>query len=218
MNQPMYMTGATAAEIEPLVMAHHYSKRMPGAIQHAFAWRDAGGLFGDYGEPMAGILYGQPNNAAWPDDVLELQRLVRMPHVTLPLSSFVAWSLRWLKKHAQIAFLISYADTDQNHHGGIYQATNWRYVACRENRFIGYRDPEGNFYHPRSVVARYGTQAKAFLDVKHPDWVRVEGGPKHLYVYPMRMKMKEILANWEWSLLPYPKPDPEKSWKSEVVA
>jgi len=37
--------------------------------------------------------------------------------------------LRKLKKHAKgLKLVVSYADFNQGHHGGIYQATNWIYV------------------------------------------------------------------------------------------
>jgi hypothetical protein len=46
-----------------------------------------------------------------------------------PVSRIMAITLRKLKKHAKgLKLVVSYADFNQGHHGGIYQATNWIYV------------------------------------------------------------------------------------------
>jgi len=58
MNSSLTMTGANPDELWPLIKAFHYSRRMPSAPMHSFAWRKPGGLFGDTGEPVAGAMFG----------------------------------------------------------------------------------------------------------------------------------------------------------------
>jgi hypothetical protein len=50
----------------------------------------------------------------------------------IQLSKFVAYCLKELKKENLI--LVSYADTQMNHNGYIYQATNWVYTGMTKSR------------------------------------------------------------------------------------
>ena len=73
----LVMSGATMAEVWPLVREFHYSKREPSSPIHAFALREPGGLFGDTDEPLTAITYSQPVSRNLPVNALELPRLVR---------------------------------------------------------------------------------------------------------------------------------------------
>lgn len=58
----------------------------------------------------------------------ELCRVALDRHDT-PVSRIVAISLKMLKKQSPgVRLVVSYADCDQDHHGGIYAAGNWVYV------------------------------------------------------------------------------------------
>lgn len=199
------MTGATQDEVRSLIKSFHYSRRMPSAVLHCFALRSHGGLFGDTGEPIAAAIYGQPVNRNWPHDALELQRLVRRDDFGGKLSKFLAWSLRWLRSETKYPFVLSYADTGEGHHGGIYQATGWRFVGTRESRHIGFKDANGAFIHGRSCNARHGTSSVPKIAEIEPTWKPVYGQPKHLYVFPLRQRIKPILRRFDWQELPYPK-------------
>ena len=187
---------------------------MPSASKHCFAWRAEGGFFGDTGEPFAAAIYGIPVNRHWPKDSVELQRLVRRDDVDIQLSQFVAWSLRWLKLNADYSFALSYADTGQGHHGGIYQATNWVFVGSRDSAHIGFNTP-GGFIHGRSCNSRFGTRSIDKIAIIKPDWVPVYGRPKHLYIYPLKQRLNKILQRMGWESLPYPKPEQLKLESSE---
>ena len=203
----LVMTGATADEIWPLVRDFHYSRRSAGLVQHAFAWRNPGGLFGETGEPVAGITYSQPVNRNFPHDSLELSRLVRRDGFTAPLSAFVAWTLRWLRGNTERPFVLSYADTMHGHHGGIYQACGFVYIGPSDYRgIIAYRDGNGRVVPSRTYGKRYGTRANAVIQRKHPDLEPVYGEPKHLYIFPLRQKWNSISKSNGWQRLPFPKP------------
>jgi hypothetical protein len=201
------MTGATADELWPLVRDFHYSKRLAGLVRHAFAWREPGGLFGETGTPLAGVMYSQPVNRNFNPASLELSRLIRQDGFICHLSSFVAWSLRWLKVNTDCPFVLSYADSTQGHHGGIYQATNFVYTGATLPGHIGYDCPDGSFVHGRICNSRFGTRSVEAIARLKPDWVPVYGKPKHLYIYPLNWKWKRIQAEYGWQALPYPKPD-----------
>ena len=200
------MTGATADEIWPLVRDFHYSKRMPSAVMHCFAWREKGGLFGDTGGPLAGVVYSNPASRNHPQDALELTRLVRRDDFTLPLSKFVSWSLRWLRGHTLAPFVLSYADTTQGHHGGIYQACGFLYVGEFQSGHIGYNAEDGSFVHRRTCNARFGASGVEDVKRRKPNWTPVYGLPKHLYIKPIRQKTKTALSNIGLTAKSYPKP------------
>ena len=103
------------------------------------------------------------------------------------------------------------ADTGQNHHGGIYQALNAVYLGVSEGRPGWLLD--GKQIHPRSVVARYGTQARIEAPIRAakrgenlvyvPDLIT----GKHTYILPIgdkkvRRDIREHLKPW---IHPYPK-------------
>ena len=204
-QQPLFMTGAEQAEVWPLVRDFHYSKKMPSAVTHCFTWRKAGGLFGDFGEPVAAAIYGQPTNRNWPQDALELLRLVRRDDLDRPISEFLAWSLRWLRSNTNAQFCLSYADTAEGHHGGIYQATGWHFVGSRTEACPAFLLPDGTKKHSRQVGRELGSRSVSFVREVRPDWQPIEGQPKNLYIRPLRKKLKPILRERGFSLLPYPK-------------
>ena len=82
-------------EVRPLLQAHHYLGGRCADPIKVFAWRRIGGLFGDTGDPIAAVLYNSPANFNFGRGAIELGRLVRAPGLGCPLSSFVAWTLRW---------------------------------------------------------------------------------------------------------------------------
>lgn len=203
----LVMTGADEGELWPLVRDYHYSKRMAGLIRHCFAWREAGGLFGDTGIPVAGVIFSQPVNRNFNPQSVELSRLVRRDDFAGGISQLVAWSLRWLRANTCIPFVLSYADTTQGHHGGIYQACGFQYIGATPRQHIGYNAPDGSFVHGRNCNTRFGTRSVCEIAKIKPEWVPVYGDPKHLYIFPLRQKWPTIARKYGWEAKPYPKPN-----------
>ena len=201
----LFMTGAQQDEVWPLVRDFHYSRKMPSAVTHCFAWREAGGLFGDYGDPLAAAIYGQPTNRNWPQDAIELLRLVRSDKVERPISQFLAWTLRWLRSNTDCQFALSYADTAEGHHGGIYQATGWVFVGSRTEACPAFLLPDGSKKHSRQVNRELGSRSIDYVRMVKPDWLPVKGEAKNLYIWPLRKKLKPILRDRSLTVQPYPK-------------
>jgi hypothetical protein len=215
----LVLTGASADEAWPLVRDFHYSRRMPGGAQHCFVARLPGGLFGETGEPLAAAMYGNPVNKYLSGGPIELLRLVRSPEYKRPLSELVAWSLRWLRANTTSSVCVSYADSAEGHHGGIYQATGFLY--CGEkgvpfDKVAGFKDSNGDFVHARTLNARYGTHQRDWVLQRHPDWSVVEALPKHFYIKPLRRKLGALLKHHGWELLPYPKPNAARLLDAQV--
>jgi hypothetical protein len=129
------MTGAEQGEVWPLIRQFHYSRRMPGNIQHIYVVRKPGGFFGDTGEPVAAAVFSIPGTR-WSEDVLELTRLVRHPDYNHPLTALLGYCAKRLRV-ARHNLLVSFADWTQRHHGGIYQAAGWNYEGKRDRAMDG---------------------------------------------------------------------------------
>jgi hypothetical protein len=117
------------------------------------------------------------------ENVYELNRLVvndGLPNNSL--SYFVGNVLRLLPP----MILVSYADTSQNHHGYIYQATNWTYTgATKERTDIGVEDGSHSRHYDKSI------DKKLF---------RKKRSSKHRYIYFVGTKRHK--KSWK-SLLRY---------------
>jgi hypothetical protein len=133
MDEPMQHKKATTFNVRSIdnsickewLLYKHYAKRIP-PIEYAF------GLFDENGLTQGVITFGTPVSNTlrdlWDNEykLMELNRLVvneGLPKNTL--SFFVSKALNLLPKPLVI---VSYADTSKNHHGYIYQATNWIYT------------------------------------------------------------------------------------------
>jgi hypothetical protein len=123
------------------------------------------------------------------------------------LSQFVTWTLRWLRANTTIPFALSYADSTQKHHGGIYQACGFVYVGERASGHIGYTAEDGTFQHRRSCNASLGCSGVEDIGRLKPAWTPVYGEPKHLYIFPLRQRWGAISRRLGWQSLPYPKPN-----------
>lgn len=201
----MIMTGATQDEVWPLVRDFHYSGRMPANIQHCYAIREVGGLFGDTGQIVAGVIFSIPPTR-WSENVLELSRLVRVEHYASPLSSLISFAVKHLKSQGH-HLLVSFADWTQRHHGGIYQASGWNYAGCRERRCDGVLI-DGVFKPGRSCNSAWGTSSPSALQSMFPEKKVVahfdEG--KHLYWKALTIAGKTRAKRLSLKSLSYPKP------------
>jgi hypothetical protein len=200
------MTGATTDELWPLVRDFHYSRRMPSAIQHCFALREVGGLFGDTGPVVAGAIFGLGANSRMPKQSIELTRLVRKSEVKCNLTQLVSFGLRWIRGNTLTTFCYSYADTAHGHHGGIYQAAGFTYVGQNKPQSSVFF-ADGTKPHKRSLSAKYGSAALEVVRMHHPDAYCGFEEPKHFYVFPLRQKWNTLKKIYGWERKPYPKPD-----------
>jgi hypothetical protein len=167
----------------------------------------AGGLFGDTGDIQAAIIYGQPVGRNWPQDALELQRLVRRDDFDCCLSKFISWSIRYLRANVPVPFILSYADGEEGHHGGVYQASGFVFVGLsKSSSHMGFNTDSG-FIHARSCYARFGTSSIPKMSQIKPSWTPVFAKPKYTYIKPVRQKLKQTLRSVGLRAEAHPKPD-----------
>ncbi len=172
----------------------HYSHSMPASkVVPIGVWEDerfVGAIIFSMGaNQFLGNAHGLMK---W--QVCELTRVALRDHVT-PVSRLLAIALRMLKKHCPgLRLIISYADCDQNHHGGIYAAGGWVYIGQVQT---GGGTPKfrvrGRVMHGRSVHARFGTGAQRLPWLRQnvdPYATKVWTRGKHKYLMPLDKEMK----------------------------
>lgn len=203
----VHMTGTTPDEVWPLVREHHYSRRMPSNIQHCYAVRKPGGLFGDYGDEIVAAAVFTIPPTRWSEPVVELARLVRTPDCAVPLSSLLSFACHHLRAAGWV-LAVSFADWTQGHHGGIYQAAGWLYDGQRDRAMDGVL-VDGVFIPGRSCNSTWGTRSpdklRDLLPTRHIEPHYDEG--KHLYWKPLNVAGKTRAKRLGLRSEPYPKPN-----------
>ena len=181
------------------LLPRHYSGRTP-PLSKSFGWYKQEHLTDEnlvavctFGKPASPSLCKGICGEQWSNNVYELNRLCRIENWNEPLSYFVATCLRLLKPLNWI--IVSYSDTAMNHHGYIYQATNFFYTGATKQRTDIYT-PEGKHsrHYEKNMQYEY----------------RKVRSSKHRYVYfctnNKRLK-KQWLKDLRYNIAPYPKGD-----------
>lgn len=172
------------------LLPRHYSGRKP-QIKWAYGYFEGETLKAvlTIGKPASNSLCKGVCGEEHANKVYELNRLCVDGEMNIPLSQFVAYCLSDLKSENII--LISYADTDMNHVGTIYKATNWLYTGKTPARTDKYT--EGN-RHSRHYDK---TAVEEFRKVR---------SSKHRYIYfcTSRSMKKLLMYSLRYNVQPYP--------------
>lgn len=169
----------------------HYSKALPcGKLVKIGAW--------EFNNFIGVVLFGRGanNNMLKPfklnqNEGCELVRIALTTHKA-PVSQIVAKAICFLKKQSKgLRLIVSYADPEAGHHGGIYQAGNWLYTGLSSEAIkVFYK---GKWSHKKTVDDSGISQAN--LPKK-----KVQG--KHRYLMPLDDEMRKRI---EPLRKPYPK-------------
>ena len=187
------------------VMRWHYSRAMPTPPIVRFGiWEG--------NEFIGAVLFGRGsnNNMLKPfglkiNEGGELVRVALGIH-TAPVSKIVSVAIKALKSaQPSLRLLVSYADPNEGHHGGIYQAMNWVYSG-KTSPDCYYLDSGGRRWHSRQVshtgVKRQYGELRAVP--KHSELTKISLVGKHRYLYPIDRAMRRQIAPLAQ---PYPKRD-----------
>lgn len=89
--------------------------------------------------------------------------------------------------------IVSFADKDQNHHGGIYQAGNWIYNGVsNENKQDGFI-ANGKFMHNRSATSKGKSNIEwVRKNIDQNATIHITKG-KHRYLMPLTKSLKRQL-------------------------
>lgn len=172
----------------------HYSQCMPaGKLTKIGVWENdqfiGCVLFGRGANNTLGNPYGVSNI-----ECCELVRIALTKHQT-PVTKIVSIAIKLLKKFSPgIKLIISFADPDQNHHGGIYQGGNWAYIG--QSKSADEYMVHGKRMHGRTMRAIYSTHVgKDFITI-------VKGSRKYRYAMALD---KEVERRINILKQPYPK-------------
>ena len=169
----------------------HYSRCLPvGKTLKVGAWES--------GKYIGVVIFGRGANRNMltqfnlkQEEGCELVRIALQNH-TSPVSRIVSIAIKFLKKVSpNLRIIVSYADPEEGHHGGIYQAGNWVYTGPSSKSIkVWYK---GKWAHKKTVddagVNQRGMQKKY-----------VAG--KHRYLMPLDKEMRKQI---EPLRKPYPK-------------
>ena len=132
-------------------------------------------------------------------EVAELVRVALRKHES-PVTRCIAISLRILwTSMPGLRLIVSYADPEQGHHGGIYQGGNWVY--CGETEPTEWFEVCGTGQRIHSHVYRRGRRGRATRD-KAAGLIRSVKVVKYKYLMPLDDDMRKQI---EPLRKPYPK-------------
>ena len=141
----------------------------------------------------------------------ELVRVALAKHRS-PVTKIIRVSFAFLKQRCpNLRLVISFADPEHGHIGGIYQAGNWLYLGMTEpaDEYIvkGVRMHGRALRSTRSTHRLRNKSARNVMDwarqVLDPNIARVAGSSKHRYAMPLDAAMRQ-------QILPLAKPYPRR--------
>ena len=154
-------------------------------------------IYGCGATPNLGKPYGLPQN-----ECIELVRVALKKHQT-PVSRIVAIANKWMHKaNPSLRLIVSFADTSQGHHGGIYQAGNWIYSG--QGNSAKFYMIHGKLTHPRTLGLAGLVQNIHGAKRRDPNATVVDVPGKHRYLMPLDADMRA-------RILPLAKPYPKRA-------
>lgn len=185
------------ADCSEFILGIHYAKRWP-SISFAF------GLF--KGEDLVGVCtYGTPSSAPlrrgvagdeFAALVLELNRLCLRDNIKNEASFLVAASLKMIPK---CRIVVSFADSSQGHHGGVYQASNFLFCGMSAKR-TDWKVRGKEHLHGQTIADEFRgfeNRAQAMRDKYGDDFYLAPRPRKFRYVYitgPKSFKQRAMSA------------------------
>lgn len=176
----------------------HYSKCLPSSLQKRFAigsWENGKFIgvvvFGHGANPSIGRPYGLTIY-----NVCELTRVALIKSHESPVTKIIKIALKFLKgSNPGLKLVVSYADTGQGHHGGIYQGGNWIYQGISKG--VPTLEFKGKKWHAKALRT-------SFPKLKHSDArvIKIPGTDKHKYLMPLDEITRKSLIKLS---KPYPK-------------
>lgn len=169
----------------------HYSKSVPvPPLVKIGAWED--------NKYIGTVIFsrGASSNLMKPynlnqDEGCELTRIALNNHKT-PVSRIVRFAMQFLKRNSpELRLIVSFADPQYGHHGGIYQAGNWLYVGDTSSGVEYWKD--GKRLHSRQVAEKgWNIQQGVKRKTVKPSECKIVKTPgKHRYLMPLDDEMRK---------------------------
>src|SRR5262249_22279195 len=173
----------------------HYSRKIPvGKLVKIGVWEDGKFIgtiiFGDGLLGPKGIVYGGVDKFK----VAEIVRIALREHEH-PVSKMISIAIKLLLRRCPaIELIVAFADQGENHHGGIYQASNFIYTGTTEIGRLFKHKFTGRILHNRAVsVNGYRSHFRHVRKVtRHDEGDMIDGTGSHRDFLPLTPGMKEI--------------------------
>ncbi len=144
-----------------------------------------------------------------PTEGCELVRVALTKHHH-SVTKIVSIAMKLLKKaNPGLRLIVSFADPEQSHNGGIYQAGNWLYAGmsiASEEYIVNGKRWHGRAFRASKPAHLTTKQAAEALD---PNYKIVKGSSKYRYLYPLDEAMRKQIE-------PLRKPYPKRIHADEV--
>lgn len=180
----------------------HYSRRMPKSkLAKVGVWEDerfiGSVIFGVGATSDLVKSYGLKATEG-----CELVRVALGRHVN-PVSRIVSIAIRMLRNEfTGLRLVVSFADPEQGHVGGIYQAMGWFFIGksqSSEEYVVNGKRWHGRAFRASKPDHLTTKQAAAAMD---PNFTVIMGSAKYRYLYPLDDAMRDQIAPLA---KPYPK-------------
>lgn len=184
-----------------------------------------------YGTPVGSRAADSISHELKQGQVLELKRLYIHDGYGKNIESYsISKSFDWLRENdPNIKVLISYADSEQDHLGIIYQATNWIYqgrssdIQLMDNYRISLTKNPYDWIHSRTCVSKFGSNnlehlKKVIGEMGYSEFWRKKDMGKYRYVYILEQnkgRRKKIFKTLKHGSKPYPKENLEEGTEVE---
>jgi hypothetical protein len=181
----------TRKECEPFIIGIHYAKRWP-SISYAFGLFDGDELIGvcTYGTPPSSTLRRGVAGDECIGIILELNRLCLKYNRKNEASFLVSSTLKMLPKPS---IVISFADTEQNHKGVVYQACNFTYHGLSAKR-TDWKVKGLEHLHGQTIADQFRgvkNRAQAMREKYGDDFYLKDRPRKHRYIYVIGSKTQK---------------------------
>lgn len=202
MQQQLKIDWATHASAKYACENWHYSKSVPvPPLVKVGVW--------ECGEFIGVVIFsrGASGNLLKPygldqDQGCELTRIALTKHVA-PVSRILRLAMKFLGKNSpELRLIVSFADPQYGHHGGVYQACNWVYVGDTAPGYEYWHG--GKRLHSRQVAEKGWNiqQGVKRATLKPSQCAVVKTAGKHRYLMPLDEDMRKKIAPLA---KPYPK-------------
>lgn len=180
------LLGDAREQAKHLVVAHHYTRGVPSGKSHYV------------GVDAAVVIWSIPanNNLAkfilrGPGTVWELSRLWAPDgHDRNLLTRAISGAVGWIRRLENPDALVSYADPNAGHLGGVYRAASWLYHGTSEE-VRAWRSPDGTVVARRAFHSGKKFLIKAQIEALGYTQLKLPG--KHRFVRPLSRRARKLL-------------------------
>lgn len=211
--EPFVVRAVRQSEVRALISTHHYLGGV-GSSAACYGAFSFGVLIGCviFQTPCSENVRRSVFGAEYKQNVTELSRLCLIPDCPEPASKIVSESIKVMQRDrarrglTPIYGIISFADTNAGHHGGVYQSMSWLYCGTsKTSASVQYIDQEGKTRHRRQCGVNI-TKERAL----ERGWrvVNIKSAVKHRYLKILGSKKlkRRLTRALKLNTQPYPKP------------